>query len=116
MGTVVATLLLVCKEEDVFWTMCKLIENYLPTNFYGDNLLGLQAEVKVLEHLIDIHMPDVGEKCKNSDTEISIILANWLLTLSSSIFPTRILLRIWDLMFQQGISALYRVKILTLVI
>lgn len=108
-GSVVATLLLVCDEENVFWIMCKLIENYLPANFYGDNLIGLQSEVKVLEHLIEVHMPGVSEKCKNSDTEVSIVLANWLLTLSSSIFPMRILLRVWDLLFQQGISALYRV-------
>lgn len=111
MGTVVATLLLICDEENVFWIMCKLIENYLPTSFYGDNLLGLQAEVRVLEHLIEVHMPGVSEKCKNSDTEISIILANWLLTLTASIFPMRkILLRVWDLLFQQGIVALYRVS------
>ncbi|KAI6187571.1 RUN and TBC1 domain-containing protein 3 [Aphelenchoides besseyi] len=108
MGTVVATLLLVCDEVDTFWMMCKLIENYLPSNFYGDNLLGLQAEVKLLEHLIDLHMPEIGEKIRNSDTEISIILANWLLTLAASVVPIRILLRIWDMVFQQGISALYR--------
>jgi hypothetical protein len=112
MGTVVATLLLVCDEENVFWMMCKLIENYLPTNFYGDNLMGLQAEVKVLEHLIGVHMPGVSEICRNSDTPVSIILANWLLTLGASIFSMRTLLRIWDLVFQLGISALYRVRIL----
>ncbi|KAI6218839.1 RUN and TBC1 domain-containing protein 3 [Aphelenchoides fujianensis] len=88
MGTVVATLLLVCDEEDSFWIMCKLIENYLPSNFYGDNLLGLQAEW--------------ARKIRNSDTEISIIFANWLLKLAASVIPLRLLFRIWDMVFQQG--------------
>lgn len=89
--------------------MCKLIENFLPANFYGDNLIGLQAEVKLVEHLIEIHMPEVSVLLKNSDSDISVVIANWLLTLGAFVFPLKILLQIWDLLFQQGIVSFYRV-------
>uniref|UniRef100_A0A1I7STV8 RUN and TBC1 domain-containing protein 3 n=1 Tax=Bursaphelenchus xylophilus TaxID=6326 RepID=A0A1I7STV8_BURXY len=111
MGTVVATLLLLCDEENVFWIMCKMIENFLPVNFYGDNLIGLQAEVKVVEHLIEVHMPEVSNVLKNADSEVSLIIANWLLTLGSSVLPMPLLFRIWDILFQQGIVVFYRMLI-----
>ncbi|CAD5215212.1 unnamed protein product [Bursaphelenchus okinawaensis] len=111
MGTVVATLLLICDEENVFWIMCKMIENFLPVNFYGDNLIGLQAEVKVIEHLVEVHMPELAHLMKNADSEVSLIMANWLLTLGSSVLAMPLLFRIWDMLFQQGIVVFYRMLI-----
>jgi hypothetical protein len=43
MGVVIASLLLFCDEELVFWIMSTLIEHILPANYYSQNLLGLQV-------------------------------------------------------------------------
>lgn len=43
MGVIVATLLLFCPEETVFWMMATLIEDVFPANYYSANLLGVQV-------------------------------------------------------------------------
>ena len=48
MNILLAKLLLVCDEEDVFWIMRALIERYLPAGFYNEVLCGLQGEVKLV--------------------------------------------------------------------
>ncbi|KAI1732181.1 rab-GTPase-TBC domain-containing protein [Ditylenchus destructor] len=111
MGVVVATLLLVCSEENAFWTMCALIEDTLPPNYYSHSLLGLRADERVVKHLIKVHMPELMDTIEHCGTDISMILINWLITLLASIFSTRMLLRIWDHVFCTGSVVIFRVII-----
>ncbi|KAH7732229.1 Variant SH3 domain containing protein [Aphelenchoides avenae] len=108
MGVVVASLLIVCGEVNTFWIMCALIEDFLPPNFYSHSLLGLQADERVVRHLMRTHMPDLIDVIERSGADISLIVVNWLLTLLASVFPIRVLLRVWDVLFFSGGTTLFR--------
>ncbi|VEL41852.1 unnamed protein product [Protopolystoma xenopodis] len=55
---IVATLLLILEEEDTFWQMCCLLEDLLPASYYSSaSLLGVQADQRVLLHLLPLHLP-----------------------------------------------------------
>ncbi|KAK0397474.1 hypothetical protein QR680_002140 [Steinernema hermaphroditum] len=109
MGVIVASLLLVCSEENTFWIMCALIEDILPSNYYSHSLLGLQADDRVARHLLRVHIPDIDQKLTENDVELSLISVNWLLTLLASAFPMPVLLRVWDMLFVFGGVTIFRV-------
>lgn len=44
-------------------------------------------------------MPELTDLIKLSKMDITLIFVNWLITLLSSVFSMRILLRIWDFVF-----------------
>ena len=111
MGTIVASLLLFLEEEDTFWLMCSILEDLLPASYYSHSLIGVQADMKVLRHLIATYLPELDVQFKKHDIELSLICINWYLTLFSNVFDMRILLRIWDLFFYEGSTALFQITL-----
>lgn len=111
MGTVVASLLLFLEEEDAFWMMSSIIEDILPSSYYSHTLLGVQADMKVLRQLIATYLPQIDEKFKQTDIEISLVCINWYLTVFSNVFHMKILLRVWDLFFYEGSPALFQITL-----
>ena len=57
------------------------------------------------------HVPDLNRSIDELDVEISLLTANWLLTLFGSVLPTKTLLRIWDFIFYSGTVNIFRVSI-----
>uniref|UniRef100_A0A0N5AIJ5 RUN and TBC1 domain-containing protein 3 n=1 Tax=Syphacia muris TaxID=451379 RepID=A0A0N5AIJ5_9BILA len=108
MGVIVAMLLLFCPEEIVFWIMATFIEDIFPANYYNGSLLGVQADVRVTMHLMDTHIPEVAKLLRENEVDTSLITVNWLLTAFGSVFPIRMLLRIWDFLFVSGGIAIFR--------
>lgn len=108
MGVVATTLMLVCGEEMSFWIMCALIEDILPPSFYSHSLLGVQADEKVIKHLMCIHTPKLVELIKEVDVDMSMIIINWLLTIFASAFPIKCTLRLWDFLFIEGGVTVFR--------
>ncbi|KAL3073337.1 hypothetical protein niasHT_038694 [Heterodera trifolii] len=108
MAFVVASLLLVCCEENTFWMMCSLIEDILPASFYAPSLLGVRADERVLRHLIQVHMPELTELLAKCNLDTSTIFINWLITLLASVLSPRLLLRVWDHLFIFGSTTVFR--------
>ncbi|RNA19212.1 Small G signaling modulator 3 [Brachionus plicatilis] len=111
MGTIVASLLLFLEEEDSFWLMCSILEDLLPASYYSHSLIGVQADMKVLRQLIATYLPELDLQFKTHDIELSLICINWYLTLFSNVFDMKILLRIWDLFFYEGSTALFQITL-----
>jgi hypothetical protein len=111
MGTIVASLLLFVEEEDAFWLMCAIIEDILPASYYSHTLIGVQADMKVLRQLVSIYLPEIENQFKTHEIELSLVCINWFLTIFSNVFETKILLRIWDLFFYDGSSAMFQVTL-----
>lgn len=40
---------------------------------------------------------------------MSVITVNWLLSMFAAVLPIRVLLRVWDLLFLYGCTAVFRV-------
>ncbi|VDK42082.1 unnamed protein product [Anisakis simplex] len=111
MGVIVASLLLFCSEETTFWIMASLVEDIFPANYYSRSLLGLQADERVARQLMSVHLPEVDRLLKQNDVEMSLISVNWLLTAFASVFPMKILLRVWDFLFVNGGVTIFRIMI-----
>uniref|UniRef100_A0A0N5C9I4 RUN and TBC1 domain-containing protein 3 n=1 Tax=Strongyloides papillosus TaxID=174720 RepID=A0A0N5C9I4_STREA len=110
-GMVVGNILLVCPEEYTFWIMASIIEDILPTNYYSHSLVDLQIDQKIIHHLLKLHIPELYECLKTRGIDLSMVTANWFLTLFASSLRTDFLFRIWDLLFVYGSSIIFRLII-----
>ena len=108
---IAATLLLIMEEEDAFWMMVAIIEDFLPGSYYSPSLIGVQADQLVLRGLITSHLPALDTLLQEHDIEVSLITLNWFLTLFSSVLHIRIIMRLWDLFLFEGSKVLFQVAV-----
>ena len=111
MGTIVATFLLFMEEEETFWMVCAIIEDIVPASYYTQTLLGVQADQKVLRHLVMNYLPEIDVHLKEHDIELSLITLHWFLTLFAGVFHTKVLLRVWDQLFYEGSVILFQITL-----
>lgn len=110
-GVIVASLLLFLEEEECFWLMATIVEDLLPASYYSSNLLGIQADQRVLQTILTNYLPTVDEKLKQHDIEVSLISYQWFLTLFASVVHMKILLRILDWFFCDGSLILFQITL-----
>lgn len=110
-GMILGSLLLFMEEEEAFWSMCTIVDDLLPASYYSNTLIGVQADQKVLRQLVVSYLPDIDNKLKEHDIELSLITLHWFLTVFASVVHTRVLLRIWDVFFYDGSIVLFLVTL-----
>lgn len=98
-------------EAECFWMLCHIIEVKLPVDFYA-KMIGLCLDQKVLEHLIDVHLPRLSKHFNQKDNLIVIpaLSFSWVnlfvnfLSLETEYF-------VWDLFCLKGSSVLFMVTL-----
>ena len=111
MEWIAGSLLLFLEEEDAFWMMCTIVEDILPASYYSSTLIGVQADQRVLRQLIITFLPDLDTVLKEHDIELSLISLHWFLTAFASVVHTKVLLRIWDILFYEGSTILFQITL-----
>lgn len=110
-GVIVGSLLLFLEEEECFWLMATIVEDLLPASYYSSNLLGIQADQRVLQTLISNYLPQIDDKLKQHDIELSLVSYQWFLTLFGNVVHMKILLRIFDWFFCDGSIILFQITL-----
>lgn len=112
LGIIAANLLLIMEEEMAFWMMCAIIDDILPPSYFSaDSLLGVQTDQRVLCQLITVFLPRLDATIKQHDVDIPLITLGWFLTLFSGVLNIQIMLRVWDLLFYEGSTVLFRIAL-----
>ncbi|VDM36246.1 unnamed protein product [Hydatigera taeniaeformis] len=92
--------------------MCSIIDEVLPSSYFSaDSLLGVQADQRVLCQLISVFLPHVNAILQQHDVDLPLITLGWFLTLFSGVLPMQIMLRVWDLLFYEGSTVLFRIAL-----
>lgn len=91
--------------------MATIVEDLLPASYYSSNLLGVQADQRVLQTLISNYLPTFDECLKQHDIELSLITFPWYLTIFANVVHMKILLRIWDFFFYEGSIVLFQLTL-----
>uniref|UniRef100_A0A0X3NUK9 RUN and TBC1 domain-containing protein 3 n=1 Tax=Schistocephalus solidus TaxID=70667 RepID=A0A0X3NUK9_SCHSO len=112
LGVIAANLLLFMEEEAAFWMMCSIIEDILPPSYFSaDSLIGVQADQRVLGELISVFMPRLKGVIQEHEVDLALITLGWFLTLFSGVLSIRVMLRVWDLLFYEGSTVLFRIAL-----
>lgn len=60
-------MLLFMEEENVFWTMCSIIEGLVPSSYFSTNLIGVHADQRVLRQLLVQYLPSLDKLLMEHD-------------------------------------------------
>ncbi|KAF9289982.1 hypothetical protein BGZ68_008183 [Mortierella alpina] len=115
-------LLLFMNEEQSFWTLSVIIQNFLPEGMYDVTMEGANIDQAVLMTLIMERLPGVWAKFSNGATSVdmdegpglptvTLVTSHWFLTLFINILPVESILRVWDCFFYEGRKILFRMAL-----
>ncbi|EPY54079.1 GTPase activating protein [Schizosaccharomyces cryophilus OY26] len=112
MNVIVAFFLLIyASEEEVFYLIMSLIENYLPQDYFTADLLGSRADQIVLKEYVDILLPQVSSHLKELKVDLEAVTFHWFLSMFTDTVGTKLGFRILDLFFCDGYPCLFRVAL-----
>ncbi|KAF9911819.1 hypothetical protein EC991_002122 [Linnemannia zychae] len=115
-------LLLFMNEEQSFWTLSVIIQNFLPEGMYDVTMEGANIDQAVLMTLIMERLPTIWAKFSGGATSVemddgpglptvTLVTSHWFLTLFINILPVESILRVWDCFFYEGRKILFRVAL-----
>ncbi|KAF9173419.1 hypothetical protein BGX21_006997 [Mortierella sp. AD011] len=115
-------LLLFMNEEQSFWTLSVIIQNFLPEGMYDVTMEGSNIDQAVLMTLIMERLPTIWAKFSGGATSVeldegpglptvTLVTSHWFLTLFINILPVESILRVWDCFFYEGRKILFRVAL-----
>ena len=110
MNFIAANLLECMNEEEAFWTLCQVIEQYLPLEYYS-NMLGAIVDQKVLCELLELYIPEINDHFVEFDFNLDLLSFQWLVCLFSGKLREDTVNTVWNLFFLQGISIIFRVAL-----
>lgn len=102
-------LLLHMDEEPAFWTLSALIEDILPPNYYSASLLGGRIDQQVFQSCLAWKLPKIYEVFRNTNTMLEPVICPWFLCLYVNVIPLYAVCRIWDCLFWEGSTVLFRI-------
>jgi len=112
MNFICALVLLFTKEEDAFWLLCYIIEDICCVDkqfyYHSKELEGWIIDQCVFTVMVEKMLPELSRHLADLHIPTSALSDNWFLCLFVNNLPLRTTLRLWDLMFLNGIDAIFR--------
>lgn len=108
MNFLAGVFMLILQEEDVFWTLSRLIETILPIGYYCGDMLGVRIDMEVLKCLLAEKLPEVSQVLKTHHVDITACCSQWFLCLFVKTLPVETCLRVWDCLLFEGNKLLFR--------
>lgn len=108
MGMIVGMLLMHMSEEEAFWMLHITLEDILK-DFFTPTLLQIRADAAVFEALLFKCNKKLAIHLHEQEVTPLMFITQWFLTIYTTSLPWGTVLRIWDMMYCEGIKPLFRV-------
>ncbi|KAI5846591.1 rab-GTPase-TBC domain-containing protein [Morchella snyderi] len=103
--TFIATVLLLnMTEEEAFCIFVKLMNKYKLRTMFQDRMKGLELRLFQYDRILEDYEPKLAIHLKRQGIESSLYAAQWFLTLFTYKFPLQLVLRVFDLLFSEGLE------------
>ncbi|SCU97979.1 LADA_0H09736g1_1 [Lachancea dasiensis] len=110
MNILVAGLLIFMTEEQAFWCLVSICDNYVP-GYYSKTMYGTLLDQRVFESFVEQTMPLMWEHITENDIQLSVVSLPWFLSLFFTSMPLPFAFRIMDLFLLNGPNALFQVAL-----
>ena len=107
---IVGLMLMRMPPEDAFWLLVATIENYL-YNYFSPHLSQLRQDALVFTDLLAKHARQVSSHFNALGIEPLTYITQWFMPLYTVTLPWRSVLRVWDMLYCDGVKTLHRVAI-----
>jgi len=111
MNFLAAMMLFFIPEEIVFWLICTVMDDILPTGYYAKDLIGVRIDMLVFKHLFKLKLPKLAKHFETSMVEPHSFVIQWFLCLFITVLPHEIAMRFLDSFFYDGNKMLFRVAL-----
>lgn len=111
MNFLAAVLLFFIEEEEAFWTVCTVVDNMLPRDYYCNNLRGVRVDVEVFRALFQQRLPKLAKHFSDLEVDPGIFVTQWFLCLFINVLPLESAFRFLDCFFYEGSKMLFRVAL-----
>lgn len=99
----VGPLLLHMDDCDAFCVLVKLLENYDLRSMFAADMAGLHLKMFQFESLLERQLPEIHAHLKSLNIN-TIYASQWFMSLFAVTCPLPMLVRIYDLMFLEGVT------------
>ncbi|KAH6838137.1 Ypt/Rab-GAP domain of gyp1p superfamily protein [Perilla frutescens var. hirtella] len=94
-------LLLLMPEENAFWTLVGVLDDYFD-GYYSEEMLESQVDQLVLEDLVRQKFPKLVNHLDYLGVEVAWVTGPWFLTIYMNMLPWESVLRVWDVLLFEG--------------
>ncbi|OAA79242.1 GTPase activating protein (Gyp5) [Akanthomyces lecanii RCEF 1005] len=108
MNFLIMPLLFNMPEEEAFCLLVRLMHNYDLRGLFVQDMPGLHMRLYQFERLLEDMEPALYCHLKRRGISPHLYATQWFLTLFAYRFPLQLVLRIYDLIFTEGLSAILR--------
>ena len=108
MNFIAMPLLFNMSEEEAFTLLVKLMSKYDLRSMFTAEMTGLHLRLYQFDRLLEDFDPAVYCHLKRRNVSPQLYATQWFLTLFAYRFPLQLVLRVYDLIFSQGLTAILK--------
>ncbi|CAN6463115.1 unnamed protein product [Victoria cruziana] len=94
-------LLLLMPEENAFWTLTGIIDEYFD-GYYSEEMIESQVDQLVLEELVRQRFPKLVNHLDYLGVQVAWVTGPWFLSIFVNMLPWESVLRVWDMLLFDG--------------
>ncbi|KAM3281181.1 TBC1 domain family member 8B isoform X1 [Capsicum chacoense] len=94
-------LLLLMPEENAFWTLVGILDNYFD-GYYSEEMIECQVDQLVLEVLVREKFPKMVNHLDYLGVQVAWVTGPWFLSIFMNMLPWESVLRVWDVLLFEG--------------
>ncbi|XVE75298.1 hypothetical protein DITRI_Ditri12bG0083400 [Diplodiscus trichospermus] len=96
-----ALLLLLMPEENAFWTLIGIIDDYFD-GYYSEEMIESQVDQLVFEELVRERFPKLVNHLDYLGVQVAWVTGPWFLSIFMNMLPWESVLRVWDVLLFEG--------------
>uniref|UniRef100_A0A6M2EYZ6 Rab-GAP TBC domain-containing protein n=1 Tax=Populus davidiana TaxID=266767 RepID=A0A6M2EYZ6_9ROSI len=96
-----ALLLLLMPEENAFWTLMGVIDDYFD-GYYSEEMIESQVDQLVFEELVRERFPKLVNHLDYLGVQVAWVTGPWFLSIFMNMLPWESVLRVWDVLLYEG--------------
>uniref|UniRef100_A0A0D9WHG6 Rab-GAP TBC domain-containing protein n=1 Tax=Leersia perrieri TaxID=77586 RepID=A0A0D9WHG6_9ORYZ len=94
-------LLLLMPEENAFWTLVGIIDDYFD-GYFSEEMVESQVDQLVLEELVREKFPKLANHLDYLGLQVAWVTGPWFLSIFTNVLPWESVLRVWDVLLFDG--------------
>ncbi|KAJ8620876.1 hypothetical protein MRB53_029405 [Persea americana] len=94
-------LLLLMPEENAFWTLMRIIDDYFD-GYYSEEMIESQVDQLVFEELVHERFPNLVNHLDSLGVQLAWVTGPWFLSIFVNMLPWESVLRVWDVILFEG--------------